>query len=70
MRFWNRRKAASAERELNEQVQCAKDIALAASFVRSLETNDHAVNVELKRVAGSLERIAGRLDEGASATAA
>ena len=68
--FWNAWRAASAEPELTEQKRCAKDIALAASFVRSLETNDGDVNLELQRLAGRLERLAGQLGTGSSAEAA
>jgi hypothetical protein len=58
------------ERGLTDKTQCARDIALAASFVRSLETDDGAVNSELRRLAGNLERIAAQLDDGSSAEAA
>ena len=70
MPFWSRWKAATAERELIEKTQCARDVALAASFVRSLETEDRAVNLELSRLAGHLERIAGQLENGSPAKAA
>jgi hypothetical protein len=68
--FWNKRKADAARHGLNEQKQCAKDIALAASFVRSLESGDHDVNLELERLAGRLERLAGQVGTGTSAKAA
>jgi len=68
--FWNKWKAATAEREQIEKSQCARDVALAASFVRSLETEDLAVNLELGRLAGRLEGIAGQLNQGSSAKAA
>lgn len=38
--------------------QTARDVALAASFVRSLETDDAAANDELRQLALDLERIA------------
>lgn len=68
--FWTKWKAATAERERVEKTQCARDVALAASFVRSLETEDRAVNLELSRLAGHLERIAGQLEQESSAEAA
>lgn len=69
--FWSAwRAAASAEPELSERKRCAKDIALAASFVRSLETSDGDVNLELQHLAGRLERLAGQLGSGSSAKAA
>ncbi len=70
MPFWNKWKAANAERERIEKSQCARDVALAASFVRSLETEDRAVNLELSRLAGQLERIAGQLEHDSPAEAA
>lgn len=54
-------KSASTARDLARKRQCAKDLALAASFVRSLETDDREVNVQLQQLAGDLEQIAGRL---------
>jgi len=68
--LWSRWKTAAAEREQIEKTQCARDLALAASFVRSLETEDRAVNLELSRLAGHLERIAGQLERGSQAKAA
>lgn len=70
MPFWNKWKAATAEREQIEKSQCARDVALAASFVRSLETEDRAVNLELNRLAGRLEGIAGQLEHDSPAKAA
>ena len=68
--FWKAWRAAAPEPELSERKRCAKDIALAASFVRTLETNDGDVNLELQRLAGRLERLAGQLGTGSSAKAA
>lgn len=70
MPFWIKWKAATAEREQIEKTRCARDVALAASFVRLLETEDGAVNLELGRLAGHLERIAGELEHGSPAKAA
>lgn len=61
MLLWDRMKSASTARDLARKRQCAKDLALAASFVRSLETDDREVNVQLQQLAGDLEQIAGRL---------
>ena len=68
--FWTKRKADTARRGLSEQKQCAKDIALAASFVRSLESGDHHVDLELQRLAGRLEHLAGQVGTGSPAKAA
>jgi len=68
--FWTAWKAASAKHDRMEQKRCAKDIALAASFVRSLETSDYEVNLELQRLASHLERLAGQVGTGSSAKAA
>ncbi len=68
--FWKTWRAAAPEPELSERKRCAKDIALAASFVRTLETSDGDVNLELQRLAGRLERLAGQLGAGSSAKAA
>jgi len=68
--IWERMKSASVARDLADTAQCAKDLALAASFVRSLETADGDVNQELRRLAGQLERIAGRLENSARDKAA
>ena len=70
MRFWSRWIATPLKRDLTEKRQCAKDVALAASFVRSLETGDREVNMELRQLAGDLERIAGRLQSVSPARAA
>jgi hypothetical protein len=68
--IWEKLKSASVARDLADKAQCAKDLALAASFVRSLETADDNVNQELRRLAGQLERIAGRLENPARDKAA
>ncbi len=68
--FWNKRKADSARHGLSQQKQCAKDIALAASFVRSLESGDHHVDLELQRIASRLEYLAEQVGTGSPAKAA
>ena len=68
--IWERLKSVSSERETAKKVQCARDLALAASFVRSLETSDRNVDQELQELASDLERIAGRLELAASPKAA
>ncbi len=70
MPIWERLKFVSSERETAKKVQCARDLALAASFVRSLETSDGKVDQELRQLAGDLDRIAGRLQLAASPKAA
>jgi hypothetical protein len=63
--IWEKLKSASVARDLADKAQC-----VAASFVRSLETADDNVNQELRRLAGQLERIAGRLENPARDKAA
>lgn len=62
MPIWEKLKTATAERNQADKAQCAKDLALAASFVRSLETEDGEVNEELRLLAGRLDRISNRLE--------
>ncbi|MDH3475869.1 MAG: hypothetical protein OEM59_19490 [Rhodospirillales bacterium] len=40
-----------------------KDLKLAASFVRSIETTDHTVNLEIQQLARRIERLASQLGE-------
>lgn len=68
--IWERLKSVSSQRETAKKVQCARDLALAASFVRSLETSDGKVDEELRELARDLERIAGRLEMAGSSKAA
>lgn len=49
----NRSEAMSAER--------INDLILAASFVKSIETEDHDVNLEIQKVARRIERLASEL---------
>lgn len=61
MHFWERLLARTSRRNRKNRFQCARDIALAASFVRTLETNDAKANVALRQLALDLDRIAGQL---------
>ena len=70
MPIWKRLKSATAWRNQVSKAQCAKDVALAASFVRSLESDDAAVNEQLGKIAEQLERIADRLEVRSKAKAA
>ena len=70
MPIWERLKSVSSQRETEKKVQCARDLALAASFIRSLETSDGKVDAQLRQLAGDLDRIAGRLEMAGSARAA
>lgn len=45
---------------MNERI---KDLKLAASFVKSIETADHAVNLEIQQVAQHIEGLAYQLYE-------
>jgi hypothetical protein len=68
--IWEKLKTATADRNQADKAQCAKDLALAASFVRSLETEDREVNEELRQVAGQLDRVSQRLEARARLKAA
>ena len=57
MSFWGKIVTRS-RRDGQNRGQTARDVALAASFVRSLETDDAAANNELRQLALDLERIA------------
>lgn len=48
------------ESMMNERI---KDLKLAASFVKSIETADHAVNLEIQQVAQHIECLAYQLYE-------
>ena len=63
MQFWDRLVARTQRRSRKDRYQSARDIALAASFVRSLETEDAAANVELRRLASELDKIAQDLSD-------
>lgn len=54
----------------DNDLQCAKDLLLAASFVRSLESRDQAINLEISSQADALDALAKRLAERASQKAA
>ena len=69
MPLWQKLIATPKRRNHKEVARCAQDIALAASFVKSLETQDRTVNVELHKLAVDLERIAGRLSRNNPAAA-
>ncbi len=56
--FWDKFITRTARRGGRNRGQSARDVALAASFVRSLETDDAAANLELRQLALDLERIA------------
>jgi hypothetical protein len=48
------------ESMMNERI---KDLKLAASFVKSIETADHTVNLEIQQVAQHIEGLAYQLYE-------
>ena len=50
--------------------QCSKDLLLAASFVRSLESTDQAVNLEIRQVSQQLDSLAKQLMSQSGAKAA
>ena len=48
------------ESTMNERI---KDLKLAASFVKSIETADHTINLEIQQVARHIEGLACQLHE-------
>ena len=44
-----------------------KDLKLAASFVKSIETEHHDINIEIQQLARDIERLAVQLREGRNA---
>ena len=70
MPFLERWKAAAADRSSSQQAQCAKDLLLAASFVRSLECADPQANHEIRLMSERLERLARQIDPEGSKKAA
>jgi hypothetical protein len=47
----------------NANTARVKDLRLAASFVKSIETTNHTVNLEIQRVAQQIENIAFQLTD-------
>ena len=43
--------------------ECIRDLKLAASFVKSIETADHTINLEIQQLAQRIELIALQLGE-------
>lgn len=54
-----------ADRDLAAASTRISDLRLAASFVKTIETEDWSVNQEIKRVARQIEHIAESLDDDA-----
>jgi response regulator RpfG family c-di-GMP phosphodiesterase len=50
-----------ADRHDTVTTERVKDLKLAASFVKSIETKDQQVNLEIQRLARQIEHIAERL---------
>lgn len=61
--FWQRLRMSRAHRDLATATTGISDLRLAASFVKSIETEDWSVNEEIKRVARQIEHIAESLDD-------
>ena len=70
MPFLDKWKAAAADRSSSQQAQCAKDLLLAASFVRSLECADHQTNHEIRQISERLDRLARQINPPTSKKAA
>ena len=43
--------------------ECIRDLKLAASFVKSIETADHKINLEIQQLAQRIEHVALQLGE-------
>ena len=57
MTFLDKWKSSTVDRTATLHAQCAKDLHLAASFVRSLECADHKANLEIRQIADRLEKL-------------
>lgn len=52
---------ASSTHEDARACEPLKDLKLAASFVKSIETDDHRVNLDIQRLAREIEELIKRL---------
>lgn len=59
--LWEKMRMSWANRGETMSAERIKDLRLAASFVKSIETEDHNVNLEIQKVARQIERLASEL---------
>ena len=62
MVLWEKMRMSWANQSESMSVERINDLKLAASFVKSIETEDHNVNLEIQKVARRIERLASELD--------
>jgi len=60
--LWERMTMSWANQSEILSAERINDLRLAASFVKSIETEDHNVNLEIQKVARRIERLATELD--------
>ena len=61
--LWEKLRMSWVNRDETMATERINDLRLAASFVKSIETENHTVNLEIQQVAKKIERIARQLDE-------
>lgn len=61
MVLWEKMMMTRANRSEDMSAERINDLILAASFVKSIETEDHDVNLEIQKVARRIERLASEL---------
>ena len=61
MALWEKLRVSRAHRDQAAASARISDLRLAASFVKSIETEDSSVNLEIRRVAQQIEHIADSL---------
>lgn len=66
MALWEKLRLSRAHREESVASARISDLKLAASFVESIETEDPAINLEIKRVVREIEHIADSLGDRAA----
>ena len=59
--LWEKMRMSWANRNETMSAERINDLRLAASFVKSIETEDHNVNLEIQKVARRIERLASEL---------
>jgi hypothetical protein len=59
--IWEKLRIPWADRGETMTTKGVKDLKLAANFVKSIETEDHQVNLEIQGLARRIEYIASRL---------
>ncbi len=65
MAFWEKLRTSLAHRSESVTAARVSDLKLAASFVRTIETENPEVNLEIQRIARRISHVAERLNEPA-----